>query len=575
VKLTKRAAALVALGTAGAIVLTACGGSGGGNQAKSGGQAIYGETTDWPENLFPLISAGNATSTANIEAQLLPQAFYVQPDFTLQYNKDLFTEEPTTSTSGNTQTVTYKINPKAVWSDGTPITAKDFDVSYRMQKSSDPASGGCADILSTSGYEQIKSVQGADNDKTVSVSISPPYADWKNLFSGAQNPLFPAHLMDKPTPAEICQEVSAGWPIASGLPGDVSGGPWQLKKANIDTAQQTVILTPNDKWWGQKPNLARLIVKAVKNDPNTFVPGLKSGELNAVYPQPQLDMVGQIKALSPNVSSSVNFGLNFEHLDFNTKDPQLADIKVRQAFALALDRQEIVDQTVKQFSSDAKVLDNHVWMTNQPQFKDNAPAQYKSQNTAQAKQLLESDGYTLGTDGVYQKGGKRLSFKIDTTVNNPLRQTTIEVMIPQLKKAGIEGLFNPNPDIFKGPDKPTSLKAGGFQIALFAWVGSPFITTLTNPYLTPTSASQVGQNYSRIGTPQIDALIKQSGTETDTTKQADLGNQIDKALWDQVATIPLYQKPTFFAWSSSITGPKDNPTQAGPLWNASTWSAKQ
>jgi len=286
-------------------------------------------------------------------------------------------------------------------------------------------------------------------------------------------------------------------------------------------------------------------------------------------------MVGQVKKLSPNVTNTVNFGLNFEHLDMNTKDPQLADIKVRQAFALALDRQEIVDQTVKQFSSDAKVLNNRVWMTNQPQYKDNAPAQYKQQNTAQAKQLLEGDGYTLGPDGIYQKAGKRLSFKIDTTVNNPLRQTSIEVMIPQLKKAGIEATFNPNPDIFKGPDKPASLKAGGFQIALFAWVGSPFITTLTNPYLTPSSPTQVGQNYSRTGTPQIDALIKQSATETDTNKQADLGNQIDTLLWDQMATLPLYQKPTFLAHSATLEGAKDNATQAGPLWNSSSWSLKQ
>lgn len=576
-KLRKRSAALIAVGAAGAMVLTACGGgsSSNNNQAKSGGQVIYGETTDWPENLFPFISSGNATSVANIEAELLPQAYLVQPDFTLKYNSDLFSEEPASSVSGNTQTITYKVKPSAVWSDGTPIDVKDFDFAYRMQKSSDPAAGGCADILSTSGYEQIKSVDGTDNGKTVKVTVSPPYADWKSLFSTASNPLVPAHLMDKSSQAEICQEVTAGWPIANGLPGDISGGPWQLKKSNIDMSQQTVILTPNPKYYGTKPKLDRLIVKAVKNDPNTFVPGLKAGEINAVYPQPQLDMVDQIKKLAPNVTSTVNFGLNFEHLDLNTKDPQLADLKVRQAFALALDRQEIVDQTVKQFSSDAKVLDNRVWMTNQPQYKDTAPAQYKQQNTAQAKQLLESDGYTLGADGIYQKAGKRLSFKIDTTVNNPLRQTTIEVMIPQLKKAGIEATFNPNPDIFKGPDKPTSLKAGGFQIALFAWVGSPFITTLTNPYLTPSSATQVGQNYSRIGTPQIDALIKQSATETDTSKQADLGNQIDKALWDQMATIPLYQKPTFFAWSSTISGPKDNPTSAGPLWNASAWSMKQ
>ena len=576
-KLRKRSSALIAVGAAGAMVLTACGGGGGSsnnNAAKQGGQVIYGETTDWPENLFPLISAGNATSTANIEAQLLPQAYLVQPDFTLKYNSDLLDAEPTSSVSGDTQTVTYKVKSNAVWSDGQPIDVKDFDFSYRMQKSSDPASGGCPDLLSTSGYEQIKSVAGSDNGKTVKVTLSPPYADWKSLFSGASNPLFPAHLMDKPTQAEICQEVATGWPIADGLPSDIAGGPWQLLKKNIDTGQQTVILTPNPKYYGAKAKLDRLIIKAVKNDPNTFVPGLKAGEINAVYPQPQLDMVDQIKGLAPNIQSAVNFGLQFEHLDFNTTDPQLSDVKVRQAFALALDRQEIVDQTVKQFSSDAKVLDNRVWMTNQPQYKDTAPDQYKKQNTAQAKQLLESDGYTLGSDGIYQKNGKRLSFKIDTTVNNPLRQTTIEVMIPQLKKAGIEAQFNPNPDIFKGPDKPTSLVAGGFQIALFAWVGSPFITTLTAPYLQPKGPDSVGQNYSRVGSAEIDALIKKSATETDTSKQADLGNQIDKLLWDQMGTIPLYQKPDFFAWSSNINGAKDNPTQAGPLWNSSTWSLK-
>ena len=58
-------------------------------------------------------------------------------------------------------------------------------------------------------------------------------------------------------------------------------------------------------------------------------------------------------------------------------------------------------------------------------------------------------------------------------------------------------------------------------------------------------------------------------------KQAELGNQIDSLLWDQLATIPLYQKPTFLAYSSTLEGAEDNATQAGPLWNSSTWSLKQ
>jgi len=578
VTLRKHSTAFIVAGVAGTMVLAACSSSsgnnnGGGSTAKEGGRVVYGESTDWPENLFPLISAGNATSVANIEAQLLPQVFTLMPDFTVQYDKNLLTEEPKSELSGDTQTVTYKLNSKAAWSDGEPINAKDFDFTYRMQKSSDPAAGGCPDLLSTSGYDQIQSVKGSDDDKTVTVTLSPPYADWKGLFATNSTPLFPAHLMDKPSQAEICQEVATGWPIADGLPGDVSGGPWQLKKSNINNSKQIVVLTRNEKYWGPKPHLDQLVIQGVSNDPNTFVNGLKGGELNMIYPQPQLDMVDQIKALSPNVTSGISFGLTFEHLDFNTTDPFLSDVKVRQAFGMALNRDEIVKQTVGQFSSDAKVLNNRVWMNNQPQYKDTAPDQYKKANPDQAKALLQGDGFTLGTDGIFTKGGKRLSLKIDTTANNPLRQQTVEVMIPQLKAAGIEATFNANPDIFKGPDSPTSLNAGGFQVALFAWVGSPFITTLTQPYVAPKGDS-IGQNYSRIGSPQIDKLIQDAAHEPDTDKQADLGNQIDKLLWDQVGTIPLYQKPTFIAYSSNIAGPKDNATLQGPLWNASGWTLK-
>jgi peptide/nickel transport system substrate-binding protein len=572
VRVSKRYAALIATGIAGAMVLSAC--SGGSNSNSSGsssssgtakGRAVYGEPTDWPENLMPLISAGNATSTADIEVGVLPEAYLIQPDLTVKYNSDLLTAEPTSTVSGNTQTVTYKINPKATWSDGTQITADDFKYTWSIQK------GGCDAILSTTGYDQITAVDGSDNGKTVKVTMSPPFADWKGNFSGTSNPIFPAHVMDKGNDKANCDYITAGWPIADGLPNDISGGPWQIKKSNINNGQQIIVETPNPKYYGVKPKIAQLVIQGVGNDPTTQVQGMQSGELNLIYPQPQLDLVGQVKKLAPNVASKINFGLSFEHLDFNTTDPQLSDVKVRQAFSMALDRQGIVDQTVGQFSSDAKVLDNRIWLNNQPQYQDDAPSQYKKQNTAGAKALLEGDGYTLGPDGIYTKGGKKLSFKIDTTVNNPLRQQTIEVMIPMLKKAGIDAQFNANPDIFKGPDKPTSLVAGGFQIALFAWVGSPFISGQP-PIYQSVQGGKVQQNYSRAGTPQIDAMLKQWLMETDSSKVASTGNQIDKALWDQIATLPLYQKPTFIAYSTTLKNVQDNPTQMGALWNANTWT---
>jgi len=369
-----------------------------------------------------------------------------------------------------------------------------------------------------------------------------------------------------------CATFDAGWETADGLPEDISGGPWQLKKSNIDVANQTAVLTPNPRYWGAAPKLSRLVFTGVGADPTAQVQGLENHELDVIHPQPQLDLVDQLENL-PGVTTESTYGLTFEHLDFNTQDPQLADVNVRRAFAMALDRQEIVDQTVGQIAPDAQVLDNHLYVNNQPQYQDNAPAQYQAQDVAGAKALLEKSGYKLGADGVYAKGRQRLSFKIDTTPGNPLRESTITVMAQQLAQAGIEVTYNPNPDLFSGPDTPTSVVAGGFQIALFASTGSPFATSLIPSYQSP--ARGFGQNVSRAGTAEIDALLDKVATDQDATQQAADANAADKLLWEQMATLPLYQKPTLVAYDSVLRGVQNNASQTGVLWNSDDWSRRK
>jgi peptide/nickel transport system substrate-binding protein len=571
VKLSKRLAALIATGVAGVMVLSACGGSSGsGSGGGDGSSATFGAPDDWPQNLFPYLSAGNVTTVQDMLGRVLPTTFHILPDLTVKYDDELLAEEPTNTLTNGVQTTTYKINPNAVWSDGTPINADDFI--YTWHVSTTPDKGGCPDNISTTGLENIGNITGSDNGKTVTVTYAKPFADWQSLFSINQ-PLLPAHLMANPDPGKQCDTFDAGWVTADGLPSDISGGPWQLKKSNIDDAKQTAVLTPNPSYWGQKPALKQLIIQYVGSDASVQVQGLQNQELDVVYPQPQLDLVNQIEGLKPDITSQINFGLTFEHLDFNTTDPILSDINVRRAIAMALDRQEIVDQTVGQFSSDAQVLNNRMFVNNQPQYKDNAPAQYKAQDIAGAKALLEQSGYTLGPDGVYAKGTQRLSFKIDTTQNNQLRQTTIDVMAQQLKKAGIEVTANPNADIFAGPDKPTSMNAGGFQMSLFAWVSSPFVTGQVAAYQSPSRG--LGNNYSRSGSPQIDALLDKMATDQDPAQQAADANAADVLLWDQMATIPLYQKPTFLAFRSTLQNVQDNPSQQRPTWNIEKWAVKQ
>ncbi|HEY9472756.1 MAG TPA: ABC transporter substrate-binding protein, partial [Mycobacteriales bacterium] len=243
--------------------------------------------------------------------------------------------------------------------------------------------------------------------------------------------------------------------------------------------------------------------------------------------------------------------------------------------ALALDRNEIVQATVGQFDNRAKVLNNRFYVNNQPDYKDNAPAEYNTRNVAKAKQLIESIGYTMGTDGVYRApDGHRLSLEISTTQRNPLRESTVDLIIRQLKDAGIEGHKFLNPDIFQDRSKAKSLAAGGFQVALFAWVSSPFVTGNVAIYHSGT-ADAPGQNYVLGNDPGVDTLLGKLTVEPDAARQAKLGNEIDTRLWQDMYTLPLYQKPTFIAYDSGYSGIGDNATSAGPLWNSDIYAVKQ
>jgi peptide/nickel transport system substrate-binding protein len=551
----------------------ACGGSsdnnsGNGGGAKTGGRLIYGYETKFPGNLFPLISAGNSVATAYMEVRVMPSPTQYTPDFKVVRDPELLTADPTSETKNGKQVVTYHLNPNAVWNDGQPLDAKDFKFSWNLQKSSDPAKGGCPDLLGTTGYDQIESVEGSDNDKTVTITFSKPYSDWLSLYNGQ---LFPAHTMDKGDPKALCQEIKTGWPTAGGIP--VSAGPWNIEKAHVDTGKQVITLTPNPKYWGAKPKLDQLIYQAIGSEAGVNVKAMKSGEVQVIYPQPQLDLVKNLKALEPDVATKISFGLSFEHLDFNTRNKNLADINVRKAIATAIDRPGLVAATVGQFDNRAQVDNNRFYVNNQPPYKDNSGGLYDKGDPAKAKQMLEAAGYKLGGDGIYAKNGSRLSFDTITTVANPLREQTIDVLTSQLKQAGIEIKKDLDPDIFEDKSKPKSLEAGGFDIALFAWVSSPFVSGNVSIYQSVKGDSQ-GQNYTHGNDPKVDDLLSQMTQEVDPTKQADLANQADTQLWSNLFTLPLYQKPTLLAYSTAFTGIDENATNSGPLWNSEKFARK-
>ena len=564
-------AAVLALGLAACSSSKSSGSSGSsGSTSKPTGTLIYGEGTTATENLMPLISAGNVTSAANIEARTLDGAFRSAPDISFQADPDQITSATSALVDGQ-QVVDFKINPKAVWADGQPITAADYIFSWQMQKSTDPTKGGCAALLSETGFDQIESgVAVSDKEVKFTFIKDKPFSDWKSLFSGPSGIILSKHVMDKGSATADCAYITAGWPIAGGIPLGAQNGPWLLLASGVDAANKVVTLTPNPKYWGAAPKLARIVYDNVGSDSDTNVKALQNNEVNMIYPQPQLDLIANLKKLT-NVTTEINFGVQFEHLDFNTKDPLLSKLPIRQAIAYAIDRKSLVAATVGQFSDKAQVLGNRLLMNTQTGYTNNG-TDYDTQNVAKAKSLLEGAGAVMGSDGYYSIGGKELAFNVITTQNNALRDQTITNIAQQVKAAGIKLTEQPDADIFAGPEKPASLAAEGFQIALFAWSGTPALSSNNPIYLSASISGANAQNYSQGSDPVVDAALQKLATSTSTSDELAAANAADKQLWTDMYTLPLYQKPTLLAFDNKFKGIADNGTSAGPLWNSDTFS---
>jgi peptide/nickel transport system substrate-binding protein len=534
-----------------ALVAAACGG-GGGESGGGGGEAQIKEggtlsfASDQEQAGFnPNTAKDNLFALSNIVTNIYPSVFNIHPDFSVQLSENVV--DSAELTNEDPQTVVYKIKQNASWSDGVPVNADDFIWWWQNCNETNKK----ADCVSTTGYKDIKSVTGSDGGKTVTTVYKNRFADWKALFSQY---IVPAHYGKK---------QPGGWNTGfdknpEKIP---SAGPYVVADY---TQGQSLTLKRNDKYWGPKAHLDSIVFRYLTE--STAQPAaLQNNEVDMMYGQPQLDQVKIVKAI-PDVTSTISFGLQYEHLDFNTKNPQLADVAVRKAFATGLNIQQIVDRTVKQFSDKATVLGNRFYMNGQPEYQDHRGS-YGNGDTAAAEKLLTDAGYTKGADGIFAKGGKRLSFDISTTQGNKLRETQEELVQAQAKEFGFEiKIKNADADVLFGEWLPQ----GQFDISNFAWVGTPFAVSSNDPIFRTGSA----QNYGKYSNPKLDQLMTQAISDLDPKKSAELANQADQILWDDMATLPLYQKPQLLAYRNTYTGIGENLSSQGPFWNAGTWAQK-
>lgn len=535
-----------------------------GSGDKKGGTLILG-AEQWPECLNPITACSNSSWMHwGVDEHVLPRAMEFDEQGTFRPSPTLDGDPVLGGKgSGNNESdpfsVTYKIKKEAVWDDGTPITCDDMAF-YKDAKLTTPG------VISKVGYDKITNIECSDGGKTAKVIFSDTFADWADLWGGNTDYILKkAAFASTDTSQDMLHEIT------------FSGGPFKLE--SFDTTGGTLV--PNTKYWDtDRIPLVDKVVFKVPGDTDTELNSFKAGEVFAIFPQPSPGIKDTLN--DPNLDLEFGVSVSYEGMWMNqasqkNPDTVLKEKTVREALMFATDRQAILDQIVHNISPDVEILNCAGWVPTVGEWCNQDDYADVKFDADKVKSLLEGDGWAKGSDGIYAKAGKRLSFTWQTVAGNKRREAIQDLIIPLWKDLGIEAVKD-NSDfdtLFQ-----TRLPQMDTELALYIQSASPdpSVTAILACENIPTPANSfAGQN--QIGwcnQAATDAMHK-SDALADPEKRLPLIHEVGKAERTDAAWLPLYQFPTLTAFNTTkVGGPVGTHTNSphGGFENIYDWSVK-
>ncbi len=465
---------------------------------------------DFPPNFNTLHIDGNSSEIAGMMKATLPNAFTIGADGSATVNTNYFTSVELTGT--NPQVITYTINPKAVWSDGSPITWRDIASQIHATTGTD----GAFEIAMTNGADRVASVTRGVDDRQAIMTFAKPYAEWRGMFAG-NGMLLPESVTATP------EAFNKGWLDAPGL----SAGPFII--STLDRAKQRIVLTRNPRWWGTKPRLDSITYLVL--DDAARLPALQNNTIDAtgIASLDQLIIAERTDGISIRQAPAPVW----THFTMNGANGSiLADQSLRLAVSEGIDRRTIANVALHGLTGNPVPLNNHIFVAGQEGYQDNS-IPYDPQR---ANRNLDALGWKLNPDsGFREKDGRQLLVRMlfyDAQSTKALTQVAqhslaeIGVKLDLQSRSG-SGFFR------------DYVNVGAFDIALFGWVGDAFpLSGLTQIY-----ASDGDSNFGKIGSPQIDAAIERTLSELDPGKARALANEVDRLIWAEGFSLPLIQSP--------------------------------
>ena len=476
----------------------------------------------------------------------------------------LCTEIPTLANGGaklegQGMAVTVHFKPGLTWADGAPLGAADL--AFTAEVGRDPNSG----FANTRDWTRISRVDVID-PQTAVLHFSEPFYQYNVLGE-----VLPAHLEQ---PVYQAAHSPGAYINASHYNRDPTNaglynGPYRITQ--VDTGSD-LILDRNERWSGPRPYFDRIVIKTIGNTA-ALQANLLSGDVDMAPGEGVALTLDQVLALQRQYPDRFTYAykpnLSYTHIDLQLDNPMLADVRVRRALLLGIDRQSIVD----------KLMGGRVPVANsftsplEPQYTpDVATYPY---DPARARALLAEAGWHPGADGICRNAaGQRLSFEFTTSTGVRARELQQQVMQSEWHDIGVEvTIHNQPPRTLFGE----TLKHRAFTgLAMFGWSGA--VESSPRQILSsgqiPTAANNWGgTNYTDFRNPQMDADIDAMERQLDFTARKPIWADMQRIYAEQLPVLPLFFGADAHVWPLWLHGVTPTGTNApSSLW-AESWHA--
>jgi peptide/nickel transport system substrate-binding protein len=389
----------------------AASGKSSGKSSQSGGTFRIG-TSSRIDSLNPYV-AFNQDAYSTFE--------YIYP-LLIQYDKanSKFVADFATSwkTSNGGKTWTFKTRKGAKWTDGKPLTAGD--AAWSINTDIKYAASGAANAAGLIAH--IKNAK-APNATTLVVNYAAPAGNVLGQFQ--QFAILPEHIWAKHTGHKGADLKT----FANSAP-VVGAGPFKLTKFKKD---EIALFQRNNSFYGEKPKADAFGLRMFSNS-DALVSALKAHEIDAIEDVPAT----AIKTLRSGFNVRSVPGVDQTDFIINSnpkksKHRELLNLKVKEALAHAIDREQIVKVV---FLGTAKPASSIVPPATGKWFNKNLKPE--TFDLALANKLLDQAGFKKGPGGIRVAGGHKMSYQVITPTDVPSTNRTFQILQPDFKKIGIQ-----------------------------------------------------------------------------------------------------------------------------------------